>query len=121
MYNPKYFALSEFNCQETNENEMNPEFLRKLDLLREACGFPFVITSGFRSPNHTIERAKRKPGTHAQGIAADIKAISGAEKHKIIEQALALGLGGIGVARTFIHVDDRCSVDSNAVPVVWSY
>jgi len=121
MYNPKYFALSEFNCQETNENEMNPEFLRKLDLLREACGFPFVITSGYRSPNHTIERAKRKPGTHAQGIAADIRALSGAEKHEIVKQALALGLGGIGVARSFIHVDDRCANDSSATPVIWAY
>ena len=51
MYNPKYFALSEFNCQETNQNEMCPEFLERLDALREACGFPFVITSGYRSPN----------------------------------------------------------------------
>ena len=121
MYNPKYFALSEFNCQETNENEMCPEFLERLDALREACGFPFVITSGYRSPNHTIERAKRKPGTHAQGIAADIRAISGKEKYKIIEQAIALGFAGIGVAGTFIHVDDRASGDSNVTPVVWTY
>ena len=53
MYNPKYFALSEFNCQETNENDMQEEFLKKLDLLRVACGFPFVITSGYRGANHT--------------------------------------------------------------------
>ena len=121
MYNPKYFALSEFNCQETNENEMNDEFLRKLDELRKACGFPFVITSGYRSPNHTIERAKRKPGTHAQGIAADIRAIGGKEKYEIIKQAIALGFAGIGVAGTFIHVDDRSVTNSNSKPVMWTY
>ena len=58
-YNPKYFALSEFNCQETAENEMQDEFLKKLDHLREACGFPFVITSGYRSTNHSNERNKQ--------------------------------------------------------------
>ena len=51
MYDPKYFALTEFNCQETNQNEMQPEFLKRMDALRKACGFPFVITSGYRSPN----------------------------------------------------------------------
>ena len=120
MYNPKYFALSEFNCQETNQNEMCPEFLERLDALREACGFPFVITSGFRSPNHSNERHKEKPGTHAQGIAVDIKAISGTEKYEIVKQALLLGFGGIGVARSFIHVDDRSNTNSNSVPVMWT-
>ena len=121
MYNPKYFSLSEFNCQETNQNEMCPEFLERLDALREACGFPFVITSGYRSPNHTIERRKEKAGTHAQGIAADIRAISGTEKYEIVKQALLLGFGGIGVARSFIHVDDRSVTNSNSVPVMWTY
>jgi zinc D-Ala-D-Ala carboxypeptidase len=69
----KYFTLDEFNCQVTGENKMEPEFLQKLDRLRAECGFPFVITSGYRHPiEHPIEAAKEVPGTHAQGIAADI-------------------------------------------------
>ncbi len=120
-YNPKYFALSEFNCQETNQNEMKPEFLERLDELRERCGFPFVITSGYRSPNHTIERDKERPGTHAQGIAADIRTIGGREKYEVVKQALSLGFSGIGVAGTFVHVDDRCAHDSSAIPVIWTY
>ena len=120
-YNPKYFSLTEFNCQETNENEMNPEFLKRLDELRERCGFPFVITSGYRSPNHTIERNKERPGTHAQGIAADIRTIGGREKYEVVKQALSLGFSGIGVAGTFVHVDDRCAHDSSAIPVIWTY
>ena len=92
MYNPKYFALSEFNCQETNENDMQEEFLKKLDLLREACGFPFVITSGYRGENHSNERNKPNGGgTHTKGIAADIKAVSGTERYAIVQHALALG------------------------------
>ena len=29
----KYFKLSDFDCQETGENEMDIEFIRKLDQL----------------------------------------------------------------------------------------
>ena len=43
-----YFSREEFDCQETGENEMSTEFLNLLDILRENCDFPFVITSGYR-------------------------------------------------------------------------
>ena len=119
-YNPKYFSLTEFNCQETNENEMNPEFLARLDELRERCGFPFVITSGYRSPNHTIERNKERPGTHAQGIAADIKVRDGVQRFRIVEEAIKMGFSGIGVASSFVHVDIR-DLDGNESPVMWTY
>ena len=46
----KYFTLDEFNCQVTGDNRMEWDFLEKLDRLRGGCGFPFVITSGFRHP-----------------------------------------------------------------------
>jgi hypothetical protein len=45
----KYFKLTDFDCQETGENEMDVEFIKALDHLRAACNFPFMITSGFRS------------------------------------------------------------------------
>jgi hypothetical protein len=61
----KYFKLSDFDCQETGENEMNEDFLIKLDDLRHECGFPFIVTSGYRSPQHSIEKRKVKAGTHS--------------------------------------------------------
>ena len=112
----KYFKLDDFKCQENGENEIDEDFVRKLDELREACGVPFVITSGYRSPKHSIEAKKAKPGTHAQGIAADIKTASGQQRHKIIKAAMIIGFNGIGVAKSFVHVDTRKSS-----PVVWSY
>jgi len=95
---------------------MKPDFLEKLDELRERCGFPFTITSGYRDPTHHLEAKKEKPGTHSQGIAADIKAVSGDQRYIILENAFNMGFGGIGVAKTFIHVDTRQSL-----PVVWTY
>ena len=113
----KYFTLDEFNCQVTGENKMEPEFLQKLDRLRAGCGFPFVITSGYRHPiEHPIEAAKDVPGTHAQGIAADIQATSAAHRYDIVKQALDLGFTGIGIAKSFVHVDTR-----GTTPVMWVY
>ena len=116
----KYFKLEDFNCQETGENKMNVDFIHRLDELREACGFPFIITSGYRSPSHSIESRKEKPGTHAQGYAADIKTTGGSQRYKIIEQALLLGFSGVGVARGFIHVDDR-AIHDGKTSVAWCY
>lgn len=112
----KYFDISEFACQETGENEIKPELVHSLDTLREACGFAFKITSGYRSPRHSIEAKKSKPGTHAEGIAADIAVSDGIQRRKIVEEALRLGFSGIGVAHTFVHVDIRRSE-----PVIWTY
>lgn len=112
----KYFSTDEFACQETGENEISVEFIHKLDKLREACGFPFTITSGYRSPQHSIEQRKAQAGTHAQGIAADIKVSGGAQRMKIVEEAIALGFKGVGVAKTFVHVDIR-----ETTPVLWCY
>ena len=113
----RYFNISEFDCSFTGNNEMDEWFLARLDSLRHACDFPFTITSGYRDPvGHPIEAKKSIAGTHAQGIAADIKVNNGIEKYKIISEAMKMGFTGIGVAKTFIHVDDRTTQ-----PVVWSY
>lgn len=112
----KFFTKKEFDCQHTGENRMKKDFLSKLDALREHCGFPFVITSGYRSPDHPLEAVKEIPGTHAQGIAADIKITSSAQRYSIIKGALEHGFTGLGVAGDFIHLDTRGSV-----PVIWTY
>ncbi len=115
----KYFKIEEFDCQETGENAMDTGFLKVLEHLREVCDFPFTITSGYRSPNHSIEAAKvaagKKLGTHAQGIAADIKVSGGAERLAIVKHASAMGMS-VGVAKTFVHVDTR-----KTEPMCWCY
>ena len=112
----KYFNIEEFACKETGENEIKEELIHCLDMLREKCGFPFVITSGYRSPSHPIEAAKAEPGTHTQGIAADIQVSDGVQRLSVVSNAIALGFSGIGVAKHFVHVDIRTTT-----PVMWTY
>lgn len=106
------FTKEEFDCSETGENDMKPRFLEMLQMLREQYGKPMKITSGYRSPNHNIEKRKSKPGTHAHGIAADIYC-TGPDKFRLVKLAINSGFTGIGVASNFIHLDcsrERCAI-----------
>jgi uncharacterized protein YcbK (DUF882 family) len=59
---------------------------------------------------------KKNPGTHNQGIAADIRITNGVERMNIVHEAVKMDFGGIGVAKTFVHIDDR-----KTTPVMWTY
>jgi zinc D-Ala-D-Ala carboxypeptidase len=111
-----YFKREDFDCQETGENEMDAEFIRRVDELRSAVGRPLYITSGYRSPRHSLEAKKSTPGTHAQGIACDIAVANGVERRQLVKQAFYLGFTGIGVHKKFVHVDMR-----ETEPVLWVY
>ena len=116
----KYFNRDEFACSYTGDNEIKEEFIEALDALREACGFPFIITSGYRAKSHPVEKHKTTTGTHVQGIASDIKVTDGLQRFKIVEEAIKLGFTGIGIATNFIHVDLR-SPDDTTPYVMWVF
>ena len=102
----KYFKIEDFDCKETGENEISVDFIHALDQLRAACNFPFIVTSGYRSKEHSVEKRKAKAGTHASGIAADIRVSGGAQRLALVKHASAMGMS-VGVAKTFVHVDTR--------------
>lgn len=110
-------------CKETGEEKMSPHFMEKLTALRKAYGKPIIITSGYRSINHSIERKKDTVGAHVHGRACDI-ACRGADAHKLIRLALEIfprvGISQKGTAR-FIHVDDMKNSEGFISPHVWSY
>jgi len=114
----RYFKTEDFACQETNANRISPAFITRLDNLRDLCGFPFIITSGYRDPSHSAEVNKPigSKGQHTAGIAADIRVRNAEQRFLIVKHAIALGFTGIGVAKTFVHVDTRTTT-----PVIWTY
>jgi uncharacterized protein YcbK (DUF882 family) len=112
----KHFNIEEFNCSETGENKMSPDFLAALDKLRGICDFPFVINSGYRSPKHSLEALKDKPGTHTKGIAADISVTNSSNRFDLIDNAIQHGFSGIGIDLSYIHLDMRSSAE-----VMWVY
>jgi zinc D-Ala-D-Ala carboxypeptidase len=120
--NSKYFTYDELKCKETGDYDIHPEFLEVLNKLRERCGFPFVITSGYRSPEHSIEAKKASEGTHALGVAVDIKANS-SQRFKIMQEATTLGVTRFGINKSFIHIDigDWFKPERFPRQVVWAY
>lgn len=110
-----------------NQCNVQQHALNKLQDMRDICGFPLVVTSGYRCPNHYAEIAKPKPGQHASGLAFDIKIDNSVQRYKVIESAIACKARGIGVSKTFIHVDWRgLSKDGilqeDAMPqLAWTY
>jgi uncharacterized protein YcbK (DUF882 family) len=105
--NLKFFEQTEFTDDGVNVfSKMDAEFLRRLDRVREACGFPFQITSSYRSP----EKNKRVGGSlnsmHLQGRAVDIACTNSVQRWVITREAIKEGLT-VGIMPNAIHLDNR--------------
>lgn len=115
---PKDFHCTCPSCKGTKGGEkMDRLLLKELDELRDLCGFPFIVTSAYRCPQHPEEASKPSgPGQHAWGRAVDIAVSNGHQRRLLVDGALEMGFGGIGVAKTFVHVDNR-----DGAAVLWTY
>lgn len=125
----RHFSLKEFACKcgcDSDGSEMNEVLLEALDAIRTICNFPFIVTSGYRCPNHSEERRKSSPGAHARGLAVDI-AVSGENAVTLLKTALNSGVfTGFGIKQAgsgrFIHLDIAADWEFNAPrPTIWSY
>jgi len=89
-----------------NMDKMDSKLLGMLDALRKEYGFPIVINSSYRSPDHPIEAAKEKPGEHAYGAAVDIRCVGGEATYLLVAAAIKCGFKRIGISRksNFVHV-----------------
>ena len=99
------------------EQNMDEDFLSKLDEAREFAGIPFSINSAYRSPTHP-ESIKNPTSSHIKGLAVDIKATDSKTRFKILEALLSVGFTRIGIADTFIHVDMDYDKSQE---LIWTY
>jgi uncharacterized protein YcbK (DUF882 family) len=113
----RYFTSDEMKCQHCGAENWDQEFMEWLDVVRHAYGKPMVVTSGYRCPEHPIEKKKSKPGAHSTGRAVDIK-VGGADAIKLIEIASSMGCKRIGVNQNvFVHLDR----DDSKPSALWTY
>ncbi len=89
-----------------NMDKMDSKLLGMLDALRKEYGYPIIINSSYRSPEHPIEAKKEKPGEHTYGAAVDIKCVGGEATYKLVAAAINVGFKRIGISRksNFVHV-----------------
>lgn len=122
------FTKEEFACKcGCGRNEIDPALITVVQQIRSLCGYPLRISSGYRCPDHPAEARKSTPGTHTEGLAADI-AVSHERAHSVLKYALrhstVTGVGVNqkgGVEQRFVHVDIAPRAPTRPRPHVWSY
>ena len=122
----KYFKISEFDSPDEMGSGVNMQdsTLQMLDHAREIAKVPFKINSGYRTQSHNAYVGGVQPGlkskgsSHLFGYAADIAATDSRTKYIIVDSLLQAGFNRIGIAKTFIHVDNDPDKDPN---VIWTY
>jgi len=121
-----YFSESELACPCCGKNLIKPDFLEKLNSLREECGFPFIVTSAYRCFRHNAEIGGKDRSPHLLGRGIDIHVL-GQQAYKIVHLANKYGFTGIGINQKgpskgrFIHLDDMPNELDRYRPWVWTY
>lgn len=120
----KYFTRDELKCPHCGECHMKPEFLVRIDTLRERFGKPLIVSSGYRCPEYNAMISHTgTTGPHTTGQAVDI-VISGRDAYDLLSLALQMGFTGIGInqkgdyGKRFIHLD---TLKGDTRPWVWTY
>ena len=112
-----YFKPSETACRCGCGENITDECRDRLDALREAYGHPIRITSGARCESYNAKIKNSAPKSkHIEGIAVDVSCESDVDRRNLVALALQYGWSGIGVGKSFIHLDIR-----TGTKVVWGY
>jgi zinc D-Ala-D-Ala carboxypeptidase len=123
----KHFKPEEFDSPDApgSGKNMSPEFMRMLDVARAHAGVPFKINKGggYRTKEYNkalLLRNKHASPTssHMKGLAADISTLDNRTRAMVIQGLLHAGFNRIGIAATFIHVDDDPAKPED---MVWTY
>lgn len=112
----KYFSTREFSCQckhtECVDQKVSKTLIVKLTTLREQLNEPITINSGFRCAAHQadvetsgVSTVVAKFSQHELGKAADIAPTRTPVKDLVTLAAKLFD--AIGIASTWIHVDER--------------
>ena len=103
----KYFRNTEFMMGNENVfDKMDKNLLTQLDELRGLVNEPLKINSSYRSLDYNRSINGSSKSQHLLGKAVDLHCDNGTLRGKIVHHALNLGLT-VGVAKTFIHIDNR--------------
>lgn len=115
------FTPDEFRCKCCKRLEIASELVDLLQKAREELG-PLMITSAYRCPDHNSKVSSTGiSGPHTSGYAVDIH-VSNSQHRKQLLSYFADKVTGLGIAKTFIHIDLLKPEDGFEVrPNCWLY
>ena len=113
-----YFTKNDFRnaIPSCSINDMDDNFLHRLDVARFHSGVPYIVNSAYRSEEHEKSKGRSGDSSHTKGVAVDLKATNSRTRFKIIEGLLKAGFTRIGVYDWGIHVDEDYEKDQS---VLW--
>lgn len=107
-----HFPTREFACKcGCGYSRPDRRLIETLSVIREAVGFPIVVTSGCRCPTHNRRVGGVPNSNHTHGHAADIQCRDiGTDKlwqtiRRLYNAGMLPHLAGLGRYNTFVHVD----------------
>lgn len=121
-----HFTEEEFTCP-CGCGTLNPNrgFLERLERARIRAEIPFKMASGSRCPDHNEDVGGVDSSSHLailaeliESHAGDIGARGARQRGKILESLRAVGFNRIGIASTFVHVDNDPALPPE---VTWLY
>ena len=104
-----HFRVGEFACKDGAEAVLiAPRLVMILETIRVHFGKAVRVHSGYRTPAYNKKVGGKPHSQHTLGTAADIS-IPGVPPQKVADFARSLmpDWGGVGVYKTFTHIDVR--------------
>lgn len=101
------FSVSEFKCNDGSDTvKIDLKLAALLQEIRNHFGKPVIINSAYRTASYNKKMGGSSNSLHLYGKAADIR-IDGVSPTAIARYCESLGVKGIGLYSTFVHVDTR--------------
>lgn len=103
----KYFTVDEFDSPDSVRSglKMDIMFVKVLDLVRERCGFPLKINSGYRTKEHNDKVGQTPTSAHTKGLAVDVACTDSYKRKKLLEHLMFFKIRRIRIYPTHIHVN----------------
>lgn len=93
---------------------LDTEFVARLDMARHRAGVPFVITSGYRTPEQNFAVGGVSGSSHEKGLAVDLHCRNSNQLWHILDGLYSVGFNRVGIYfviennipyPTHVHVD----------------
>ena len=101
-----HFNLQEFECPCCKRVMLHKDLLKKLSDLRREINQPLFINSGYRCEQENKKVGGVSKSYHLFGMAVDVS-VRNLTIPELLYYAEKLKFGGIGVYKTFLHLDIR--------------
>ena len=103
-----HFLDTELRCKcGCNVVNMDPDFMSKLETLRQLFGKKMKLDSAFRCKTWNQKVGGAPDSQHLYGRAVDVAIHDDADRYRLFSLAVTCGFSGIGVHHDFIHIDTR--------------